>query len=101
MQGDWYEYTSYQPGDVVSYNGQLYVAMINTSGSPPGSSGNWRSLTISGPAGEVTLAQLDAAIAQTPRNVDQVEPVTGSFGPDLESVANKLNELITALRRSE
>lgn len=63
----------------------------------------------SGPPGEVTTAQMDAtisaavsaAIAGTAVNPTSVSPIGGSFAdPDLNTVKNKLDELIAALFRA-
>src|SRR5512137_507224 len=76
MQGDWLDYQTYAPGDVVAYNSQTYVALTSAVGTPPDQAGNWRLLSITGPAGaagEVSLYQLNEALrTQAARNVDAV-----------------------------
>ncbi len=57
-----------------------------------------------GPPGEVTAAQLDATIAGTSTNTNAVAllSLNASDPPtqaELQAVANKLDELINALRR--
>lgn len=58
-----------------------------------------------GPPGEVTLQQLDDAIAGTSANSNAVDPLTSSAPPDydaavMQEVIDKVNELIAALRRA-
>jgi hypothetical protein len=58
----------------------------------------------SGPPGEVTAAQLAAEILTTAHNPTSVQPISGSFSDpvsagDLNTVKDKLNELIAALMR--
>ena len=99
MCGDWSSGMSYAPGDVVLYNGNIYVAMAPPMPLPPDQETNWKLLSIVGPPGEVTQAGLDAALlTQTSRNVDAIAPLTGN--PDLQAMKNKNNELIQALQHS-
>jgi len=61
---------------------------------PPGADGP------QGPPGEVTLAQLDGAIAATSSNTNAVATLDGPFSdPDAEALRQRLNELILAARR--
>lgn len=54
----------------------------------------------SGPPGEITQAQLDAAIEGTSPNTNAISTLDSTFAdPDLESVREKLNELILNGRR--
>jgi hypothetical protein len=57
-----------------------------------------------GPPGEVTTAQLDSAIATTPRNPSTLQPMSIYFSDpptqsELLQVQDKYNELLTALIR--
>ncbi len=53
-----------------------------------------------GAPGEVSLAQLDTAIANTSSNSNAVAGLAGPFAdPDAETLRQKLNELIAALRK--
>jgi hypothetical protein len=59
----------------------------------------------SGPPGEVTLADLNAAIATTSSNSNGVSLLSQTADPDynqaqLQALFNRVDELITALRRS-
>jgi hypothetical protein len=65
---------------------------------PPGMDG------AQGPPGEVSAQQLSDAIASTPSNVNAIEPMnlTVSDPPsqaEMQTIANKLDELINALKR--
>jgi hypothetical protein len=52
MRGDWEAWTSYNRGDVVTYNGNLYVSFADAlAGPPPGMDNRWKLLTLTGPAG--------------------------------------------------
>ena len=53
-----------------------------------------------GPAGEVSLQQLNSAIADTPHNPTSVQTLSiGTTDPTLTAIVEKLNELISVLRR--
>ena len=80
---------------MVLYNGNLYVAMAPPMPLPPDQETNWKLLSIVGPPGEVTQAAL---LAQTARNVDAIAPLTGTFSPEMQTVVNKLNEMLQALQ---
>jgi hypothetical protein len=102
MQGDWLDYQTYLPGDVVAYNSQTYVTMTGAVGTPPDQAANWRLLSITGPAGapgEVTLLQLTTAIqAQASRNCDSVQMIDGSsFSAEGQAIVAKINELLAVL----
>ena len=65
-----------------------------TFGIPAGADG------AAGPAGEVTSAQLDTAIAGTSSNSNGVATLDTPFAdPDAESIRTAFNELVLALRR--
>jgi hypothetical protein len=72
-------------------------------GIPRGQQGNDGGPGLTGPQGapgEVSLAQLDTAIANTSSNSNAVAGLAGPFAdPDAESLRQKLNELLAALRR--
>jgi hypothetical protein len=54
----------------------------------------------SGPPGEVTQSALDSAISTTAQNPSSVSPISGSFSdPDVNTLKEKLNDLINALTR--
>ncbi len=123
MRGDWDSATSYNPGDLVAYNGNVYVALYSASDTPPDVDGRWRVMTITGPAGgqgpagndgspgpqgpqgEVSAQQLNDAInsaigtaaASSSANTNAVQ--TLDTYADLPTAISKLNELINALRR--
>ena len=123
MRGDWNSWTPYNPGDVTAYNGNVYVAMDYASGTTPDADGRWRVMTIvgpagppgpagqgpqgdpgpmgpSGPPGEVSNQQLSDAIAGTSTNTNGVQTLDTTFADsDMETLRQKLNELIGALRR--
>ncbi len=65
-----------------------------TPGGPPGPEGP------QGPPGEVTLQQLNDAIATTSTNSNTVATLDTPYAdPDAEELRLKLNELLTTLRR--
>lgn len=102
MQGDWLDYQTYVPGDVVAYNNLIYVTMTGAAGTPPDQSANWKLLSIvgtPGAPGEVTTGQLNAALqSQCPRNVDWVQFIDGSsFSAEGQAIVAKINELLAAL----
>jgi len=108
MRGDWQAWNGYNGGDVVAYNGNLYVSMADgLSGPPPDQDARWKLLTLTGPQGqpgEVTNQQMtDAvnnALATTPTNCNTVATLSLTVSdPDMQAIANKLDELISALRR--
>jgi hypothetical protein len=143
MRGDWQSWDVYNRGDLIAYNGNLYIAFADAlSGPPPDGDTRWKLLTLigpagpagadstvpgpagndgapgpagadgppgpQGPAGEVTAAQLAQEIAfafgGTSANSNTVQPLnlTVSDPPaqsDVQALANKLDELISALRR--
>ncbi|MFA6562101.1 MAG: hypothetical protein WCV00_09375 [Verrucomicrobiia bacterium] len=98
MRGDWESWSGYNSGDLVAYNGNVYVSFQDgVAGPPPDQDSRWKLLTIvgspgapggqgpqgepgspgsdgapgpAGPPGEVTSQQLNDAINGTPRNVD-------------------------------
>jgi len=102
MQGDWLDYQTYAPGDVVAYNNQTYVALTSAVGTPPDQAGNWRLLSITGPAGapgEVSLSQLNTTLqTQCSRNCDAVQMIDGSsFSAEGQAIVAKINELLAVL----
>ena len=124
MRGDWAWGNIYDPGDVVAYNNNVYVAKESNNNAPPDSDTRWGLLSIvgpqgpsgapgpqgntgekgdpgdvgpQGPPGEVTAQQLSSAIAGTSANSNTVQPLNEGAEPSL--VIAKVNELIQALRR--
>ena len=103
--GDWNGGTSYAPGDVIFHDGQGFVAIGGSQGTTPeGDMARWRTLTIAGPPGEVTNAQLANAIAGTARNPAGVSaPGLAVSDPptqaEVQALAGKVDELLAALRR--
>ncbi len=75
------------------------------SASPPDSKVSRESKGIQGPPGEVTSAQLTAAIDTTSNNTNEVATMDTAFTNDPASLADmelmraKYNELVLALRR--
>ena len=66
----------------------------------PGNDGGTGATGPQGAPGEVSLAQLDTAIANTSSNSNSVAALAGTFAdPDAETLRQKLNELIVALRK--
>ncbi|MFA7006459.1 MAG: hypothetical protein WC429_20625, partial [Verrucomicrobiia bacterium] len=52
MRGDWEAWSGYSRGDVVAYNGNIYVSFADgVSGPPPDQDPRWKLLTIVGPTG--------------------------------------------------
>jgi len=126
-RGDWNSWTPYNPGDVVAYNGNVYVAFDYASGTTPDADGRWRLMTIVGPAGpagspgpagdpgspgspgpegpqgppgEVTSQQLTDAIAGTARNPTYIGTLDTPYDdPEKEAMRQKINELINGIRR--
>jgi hypothetical protein len=132
MRGDWEAWPAYNRGDVVAYNGNLYVSFADgLFGPPPDMDARWKQLSVVGPAGpagsqgpagdpgspgspgpegpqgppgEVTGQQLTDAIAGTSANTNAVQLLTLTVSDpptqsEMQSIANKLDELINALRR--
>ena len=65
-----------------------------------GTNGTDGSPGIQGPPGEITQAQLDAAISGTSKNSNTVATLDTPFAdPDAESVRLRFNELVLTLRR--
>lgn len=89
------------PGDAASAGISISGSTLHLSfGIPAGQSG---------PPGEVTTPQMDAAISSalataiqgTAQNPTSVQPINGAFAdPDVNAVREKLNELIAALFRA-
>ncbi|MBI5686082.1 MAG: hypothetical protein HZC54_13500 [Verrucomicrobia bacterium] len=103
MCGDW-NGGSHQPGDVVFYQGMLYIAMQACDSATPDTDNRWRVLTITGPQGipgEVTAQQLTDAIATTSANTNAVQllDTSGITDPVQLMLANKINEMLNAQRR--
>ncbi len=103
LRGEWAVGVTYQPADVVTWNGNIYLASTIPT-QPPDVYPVWSALGIVGPAGpqgapgEVTTWQLNTTIqSQCPRNVDGVQFLSGSFSPSEQAIADKLNELLAAL----
>ena len=64
FRGDWSGGDTYAAGDVVFHEGQAFVAIgVSQGPTPEGDLAHWRTLTIAGPPGEVTNAQLASQIA--------------------------------------
>lgn len=105
LHGEWAMGTTYQPADVVTWNGNIYLANTTTT-QPPDVFPDWSPLTIAGPprpqgsAGEVTTYQLNEALrTQASRNVDAV-PFLESIGFSAEGqiIADKINQMLAALK---
>ena len=103
--GDWNGGTSYGAGDVVFHDGQAFVAIgVSQATTPEGDMQRWRTLTIAGPPGEVTSAQLANEISGTARNPSGVSaPGLAVSDPptqaEMQALAAKVAELLAALRR--
>ena len=52
MQGDWLNSVTYNPLDVVTYQGTSYVATVGTTGGVPGVDPAWRILAEKGDKGD-------------------------------------------------
>ena len=107
--GDWNGGTSYGAGDVIFHDGQAFVCITSsTATTPEGDMLRWRPLTIAGPPGEVSSAQLanavTTAIADTPHNPTGVGALGLSVSDpptqaEVQALAAKVDELLAALRR--
>ena len=100
--------TTLPPGDAasvgVSFDGSNVRFAFGIPRGADGSQGNNGSDGAQGPPGEVTNAQLTTAIQGTSANSNAVTPLGLSVSDpptqaELQAVANKLDELIVALRR--
>ena len=117
----------YVGGNVVSYQGQLYVCFdMPLNSDPPAGNTEWHLLSIAGPAGqdgvngqdgapgpqgpagEVSSSDLNNALAKTlattSANSNGVAPLAAApndppTAADWQVLADKMNELIVALRR--
>ena len=99
QRGEWNSGAAYNPGDVVICHGLLYVAQTWINGPDPEHESSWTLVSIVGPPGEVSQAALDnALLTQTARNVDAVMPLGGSFSPEGQVLADKINEILQALQ---
>ena len=91
--------------DAVKCENDARNVMTGGPSSPQGFPGADGAPGQQGPPGEVTAQQLTDAIAGTSANTNAVQLLdTGTFtdpptAADLMAVANKLNELIQAMRR--
>ena len=99
--GDWWAGSSYTPGNVVAYQGLVYIALTQPSGAPPDVDAAWRLLSVPGPAGangDVTQAAL---LAETAGNVDGVAPLdAGQFSTgESQIMVGKVNEVLGKLQR--
>jgi hypothetical protein len=66
----------------------------------PGNDGGTGATGLQGPPGEVSLADFTVAIANTSSNSNSVAGLAGPYAdPDAETLRQKLNELIVALRK--
>ena len=120
-QGDWSAQV-YGAGCVVLYNGVLYLATQMCGPDAPGVDLHWQPLSIIGPAGqagtngndgapgpqgptgEVSANDLNNALATTSANSNGVAPLAAApndppTASDVQTVIDKVNELIAALRR--
>ena len=107
--GDWNGGTSYLPGDVIFHDGQAFVCITtSTATTPEGDLLRWRTLTIAGPPGEVSNAQLANAVAtavsDTSHNAAGVSALGLSVSnpptqAEMQALAAKVDELLAALRR--
>ena len=104
MCGDWDVGSGYSRGDVVAYGGNIYVSFADgVYNTPPDQDARWKLLSITGPAGapgEVSNQQLADAIAGTSNNSNAVGTLDTPFDdPEKETMRQKINELVNALRR--
>ena len=103
--GDWNGGTTYVPGDVIFHDGQAFVCITaSTATTPEGDLLHWRTLTIAGPPGEVSNAQLANAIGGTARNPSGVSALGLAVSDppaqaEVQALAAKVDELLAALRR--
>lgn len=117
-QGDWSAQV-YGAGCVVLYNGALYLATQMCGPDAPGVDPHWQQLSIVGPAGrdgtdgapgpqgpqgEVSAGDLNNALATTSANSNGVALIAAApndppTAADWQVLADKMNELIVALRR--
>jgi hypothetical protein len=90
-----------QPATVTTVFDGTSVKLV--FGIPRGFQGNDGGPGLTGPQGapgEVSLAELNAAIANTSSNSNVVAGLAGPYAdPDAETLRQKLNELIAALRK--
>jgi hypothetical protein len=97
--------TTLNPGDSASVSAVFDGSNVRFQfGIPRGFDGNNGNDGAQGPAGEVSQAQLDAAMSGTSANTNSVSTLgqwaDGSYNPtQMQDVLNKLDELITTLRR--
>lgn len=81
-------------GATVTVDGNTLRFTFEIPQGDPGNAGE------PGPPGEISSAQLNDAIQTTSANSNIVGTLDAPFGdPDAEALRNKLNELITTLRR--
>ena len=110
LRGEWDAATSYAPGDVVSLNGNVFVALVALTGADPEHDVLWKLLSIvgppgptgaPGPTGEVTTLQLNTTLqTQTSRNSDAVQMLDASgFSAEGQAITAKLNELLAVLHQ--
>ena len=100
--------TTLNPGDLATVNASFDGSNVHfTFGIPRGEAGSQGQSGIDGqqgPPGEVSAAQLNAAITGTSSNSNSVTPLgqtaDGSYNPtQMQDLINKVDELINALRR--
>ena len=105
FRGEWETGVAYAPGDVVFYGERLFVAIgASQDTTPDGDVAHWRTLSITGPPGEVTLADLQAERVNNAVNPTGVTVLGLSVSDppaqsEVQALASKLDALITALRR--
>ena len=113
-QGTWNAQV-YGAGCVVLFEGVLYLATQMCGPDAPGVDPRWQQLSIIGPAGqagtngndgapgpqgEVSASDLNNALGSTSANTNGVATLdTPMSDPDMETLRQKMNELIGALRR--
>lgn len=110
--GDWMN-TSYSPGDVVLYGGNIYVCFEGSPNLPPEQDARWRLLSIVGPPGPggpegppgpegpqglVSMVDVMNNTSGSLASVSTLNPEDFA-DPLMQVLAVKLNEVITVAKR--
>ena len=104
-RGDWDAGESYAAGDAVLYGQQVFVAIGAATGTAPESDPtHWRTLSITGPPGEVTNADLQTALAGTALNPNVGTLSLALSDPptlaEVQAILDFLNALSQSLTRT-
>jgi len=97
----WNGGTAFNPGDALTYNSALYVAIAPNTGVPPDSDpATWALVpTFFDVAGAAT-AKADAVLAASSNNTNAVATLDTPFAdPDDEALRQKMNEILLTMRR--